>query len=158
MTEGNVQATAELEDVLGRLEEARQGLSAALESCTAEHFETRNGEAETVKRALERTVDDLNFYYGRLAASALALPQPPCLTRAEFGSLREATMAVQVAHRRFANLLHDLLPADLDKVASNPELGTYTLRQVLELAAAQYRLRAQQVKAVCKQASARRRA
>ena len=50
-----------------------------------------------------------------------------------------------MAHRRFSNLLHDLLPADLERQASDPELGSYSMRQILEMATAHYALRAQQV-------------
>ena len=60
-------------------------------------------------------------------------------------------MALQVAHRRFANLLHDVLPADLEKAASGDNHGAYTLRQVLEMATAQYSYRAQQVKRIAAQ-------
>ena len=90
-------------------------------------------------------MDELNFYYGRLTARALNLPQPPCLTRSDVGALREGVMALQVAHRRFTNLLHDLVAEDLEKTAADEELGTYTLRQVLEMAIAQYTMRAHQV-------------
>ena len=149
MTEANPpqQTSAiNLEDVLRRLDAAKGALIAALESPEATAaFEAETDDGESVRHALERTVDDINFYYGRLAARALNLPQPPCLTRASFGSLREGVMSLQVAHRRFSNLLHDLLPADLDKVAADPELGTFSLRQVLEMATGQYNMRAQQV-------------
>ena len=60
-------------------------------------------------------MDEVNFYYGRLVARALNLPQPPCMANADFMSLREAAMSLQVAHRRFGNLLHDVLPDDLDE-------------------------------------------
>jgi uncharacterized damage-inducible protein DinB len=153
MTEATAPDPAELEDILRRLEQARESLVAALNELNAEHFPAETGEGESIKRVLERTVDDLNLYYGRLAARALNLPQPPCLQRAEFSSLREATMALQVAHRRFSGLLHDLIPEDLEKVANDPEHGTYTLRQILELTAAQYNLRAQQVKRISEQVS-----
>ena len=76
----------------------------------------------------------------------MSLPQPPCLNRADFGSLREAVVALQVAHRRFSNLLHDLQAADLERTVADEEHGTYTLRQVLEMAAGAYRLREQQVR------------
>ena len=149
MSEANPpqQASAiSLEDVLRRLDAAKGALIAALEGPdAADAFEAENEDGESVRRALERTVDDINFYYGRLAARALNLPQPPCLTRASFGSLREGVMSLQVTHRRFSNLLHDLLPADLDKVAADPELGNFNLRQVLEMATGQYKMRAQQV-------------
>ena len=55
-------------------------------------------------------------------------------------------MAFQVAHRSFSTLLHDLQPDDLEKKAEDPDLGSYTLLQVLELAAAQYNQRAQEVR------------
>jgi hypothetical protein len=149
MTEANPPRPASainLEGVLRRLDAAKDALIAALETPeAADAFEAENEDGESVRHALERTVDDINFYYGRLGARALNLPQPPCLTRASFGSLREGVMSLQVAHRRFSNLLHDLLPADLDKVAADPELGTFSLRQVLEMASGQYNMRAQQV-------------
>jgi hypothetical protein len=148
---------ADLEDLLKRLEQAKASLVDTLEGLDSANFDAAGDGDESVKRSLERAVDDLNFYYGRLAARALNLPQPPCLTRAEFGSLREATMSLQVAHRRFSNLLHDLLPADLEKVANDPEHGTYTLRQILEMAAAQYNLRAQQLGGSARPARAQRR-
>ena len=136
----------EIDDILTRLDRARLALVEALEATDHEAFGAAPRGEEPVKRILERTADDVNFYFGRLAARALNLPQPPCLGRAEFGSLREGVMAFQVAHRRFSNLLHDVLLEDLEKVASDPELGSYTLRQVLELTAAQYNQRAQQVR------------
>ncbi|HEU4759084.1 MAG TPA: DinB family protein [Dehalococcoidia bacterium] len=154
MTEEVSSPATEMEGILRRLEEARQALMTAVEGCEAEHFEWEAAEEESVKRVLERTSDDLNFYYGRLAARAVSLPQPPCLLTAEFGSLREAAVALQVAHRRFTNLLHDLVPGDLEREAKDPEHGSYTLRQVLEMAAAQYRLRGQQVERIATLASA----
>jgi hypothetical protein len=146
MTEANDAPAINLEDVLRRLDTAKGALVAALETPeAAAAFDVETDDGESVRHSLERTVDDINFYYGRLTARALNLPQPPCLTRASFGSLREGAMSLQVAHRRFSNLLHDLLPKDLDKVAADPELGSFTLRQVLEMAAGQYTMRAQQV-------------
>lgn len=148
---------AELEDILTRLESGKAALIDALESASPKSFEATNEEGETLKRLIERTADDVNFYYGRLAARALNLPQPPCMQRAEFGSLREGLMSLQVAHRRFTNLLHDVVPDDLEKVAADPELGTYTLRQILELAAAQYARRATQVAKFAAAPSSRKR-
>jgi hypothetical protein len=146
MTEGKA-ASAELDALLQRLDSARDALIGALSACDPASFEAQSGD-ESLKSLMDRTSDDLNFYYGRLAARALNLPQPPCLSRADFGSLREATVALQVAHRRFTNLLHDLLPADLEKIANDAELGSHSLRQTLELATAQYKLRTQQVQAI----------
>lgn len=141
------ETTAEpnIEEILTRLDNSKGTLVEALEQAGAADFTRDHGEGESLKHSLDRTVDELNFYYGRLAARALNLPQPPCLTRSDTGSLREGTMAVQVAHRRFTNLLHDLVPDDLAKVAADDELGSYTLQQVLELAIAQYKMRAHQV-------------
>ena len=134
-----------LDDVLRRLDAAKQTLVDALNSAEGTPFEAEAGDGDSLRRAIERTVDEINFYYGRLTARALNLPQPPCLGRAEFGSLREATMSLQVAHRRFSNLLHDLIPEDLDKLAEDPEHGKFTLRQILEMTTGQYSMRAQQV-------------
>jgi hypothetical protein len=145
MTEGNDGPKIDLEDLLRRLDEARTTLVETVGHAQADQFDTKNAEGESIKHALDRTVDDINFYYGRLVARALNLPQPPCLTRSDFGSVREGSMALQVAHRRITNLLHDIVPDDLAKVAADAELGSFTLRQVLEMAAAQYRMRAQQV-------------
>jgi hypothetical protein len=136
---------AELEGILKRLEDAKSALVGALETAPSEGFTGPGSGGESLKDVLDRTIDDVNFYYGRLAARALNLPQPPCLLRADCGSLREATMSLNVAHRRFTNLLHDLIPGDLEKVATDAELGTFSLRQVLELAIAQYAVRSQQV-------------
>ncbi len=146
MTEDASTPEEEMEDLLRRLEEARLDLMDALGACASHQFQREGADGESIKRALERTADDLNFYYGRLVARAISLPQPPCLQGAEFASLREATVSLQVAHRRFANLLHDLTPADLERAATEGKQGPYTLRQVLELTAAHYRMRAQQVR------------
>lgn len=145
-TEGNSAATFELEDLLRRLEDSRIAFTEAMEECPPEAFGSNDPNSESVRRALERTSDELNFYYGFLAARALNLPQPPCLQKADFLSLHEAKISLQVSHRRFTNLLHDLVPADLERTAKDEDGGTYTLRQVLEMAAGQYRLRAQQVR------------
>ena len=145
MTESKPAPALEVEKLLLRLEEARASLVQALKGCDPSRFAVEANDGESLKRTLERTADDVNFYYGRLVARAMSLPQPPCLQRTDFSSLREATVSLQVAHRRFANLLHDLVGSDLERKAEDPELGTYTLRQVLEMATAHYALRTQQV-------------
>lgn len=147
-TEGNSAAAFELEDLFRRLEDSRIALTEAMEECPPEAFASSHPDGESVRQVLERTSDELNFYYGLLAARALNLPQPPCLQKADFLSLREAKISLHVSHRRFTNLLHDLIPADLERTAKDEEGGTYTLRQVLEMAAGQYRLRAQQVRRI----------
>jgi hypothetical protein len=148
VTEGNSGPQFELDDLLRRLEVAREELVEALKAIDSAAFDREASDGETIKGTLERTADDVNFYYGRLAARALNLPQPPCMQKSEFMSLREATLSIQVAHRRFSNLLHDLVPGDLDRVAAGEDHGEYTLRQVLEMAAAHYRLRRGQVQAM----------
>jgi hypothetical protein len=137
-------AEPDVEELLRRLAEAHQSLVEALKSADPERFAKQDG-GDSVKEIVERTSDDENFYYGRLAARAMSLPQPPCLQRADFSSLREALAALQVAHRRFTNLLHDLTPSDLAREAADPELGSYTMRQILEMATAHYVLRTQQL-------------
>jgi hypothetical protein len=138
-------STREVEKLLLRLDEARTSLVQALKGCDPSGFATETGDGESLKRTLERTTDDVNFYYGRLVAGAMSLPQPPCLQRADYASLREATVSLQVAHRRFSNLLHDLVASDLERKVADPQLGNYTLHQVLEMATAHYALRTQQV-------------
>jgi hypothetical protein len=152
-SEGSLAPTLEVEELLRRLEDARSSLTAVLNDAEPNQFASEADGGESVKRTLERTADDLNFYYGRLVARAMSLPQPPCLQKADFSSLREAVMSLQVAHRRFSNLLHDLVAGDLERQASDPELGSYTMRQILEMATAHYALRAQQVQRLLEQSA-----
>lgn len=145
MTESSSAPPVEVEGLLRRLEDARSSLMATLKEVDPDQFAAETDEGDSIKRTLERAADDVNFYYGRLVARAMSLPQPPCIQKASFSSLREATTSLSVAHRRFSNLLHDLLPKDLERRASDPELGSYTMRQILEMATAHYAIRAQQV-------------
>jgi hypothetical protein len=138
-------AARQVDKLLSRLAEANAALMQAMKDCDPSLFSAETGDGESLKRTLERTSDDVNFYYGRLVSRARSLPQPPCLEKAEFSSLREAAATIQIAHRRFSNLLHDLATSDLERKAEDPELGTYTLRQILEMAAAHYAFRTQQV-------------
>lgn len=153
MTEGNTEPTLDLEALLRRLTESSEAFIEALKQLDPSQFDVESGDGASVKRSLERTVDDLNFYYGQLTARCLNLPQPPCLGRSDFSSLREATMAVQVAHRRYTNLLHDVLPEDLDKTTTDDQQATYTLRQLIEMTAAHYNVRVRQIRAVAESAS-----
>jgi len=152
MTEGTPSASL-LEDLLRRLEEARQALVDSLEACDPERFALEDTQGESVKRVLERTADDLIFYYGRLVAQAVSQSQPPRLQKAEFGSLWEATASLQVAHRRLSHLLHDLLPADLGRTVADEEHGNYTLRELLEMTTTYYVEQAQQVSRLLAQMS-----
>lgn len=147
------QPSVDLEDLMKRLAAAQDGLLATLREADPETFEVEGADGASIKRSIERTVDDLNFYYGALVAKALNLPQPPCLSTADFSSLREATMALQVSQRRFTNLLHDLIPEDLDKTTTDDKHVTYTLRQLIEMTAAHYNLRVKQLGAIASSAS-----
>ncbi|MCH8815654.1 MAG: hypothetical protein IH957_11310 [Chloroflexi bacterium] len=155
MTEGNSESALELESILARLTESQEALLKALDAADADRFAIQAADGTSIKRSLERTVDDLDLYYGALTASCLNLPQPPGLVKSEFSTLREGTMALQVTQGRFTNLLHDVLPQDLDKTATDERHATYTLRQVLEMTAAHFQLRVRQVETLNKPASTR---
>ena len=155
MTETIPPSGEALEDILKRLESARTMLMEAVEASDPTRFEEENSEGESIKRTLERAVDEVNFYYGGLVARALNLPQPPCMSSADFMSLREASMALQVAHRRFGNLLHDVVAEDLEKTAQDDH-ASYTLKQILEMAIAHYNRREQQLKSLAPKPPRRR--
>jgi hypothetical protein len=139
-------ATAELKGLLSRLQEAQRALMKAVAEAAPERFERSIAEGDSIKRILERSADDVNFYYGRLVAQALSLPQPPGMETADFGSLAEAKASLLLAHRRFSRLLHDLTVADLKRKTRLESTAEYTLRQVLETAVAHYRLRTDQLR------------
>lgn len=145
MSEESTTVVAELEGILRRLQDGAEALMAVIEESAPEEFERGGQGSDSVKRILERAADDVNFYYGRLVAKAVSLPQPPYMESADFPSLREATTSLQLAHRRFSNLLHDLREEDLNRRTRLESTSDYTLRQVLETAAAHYRLRAEQI-------------
>jgi hypothetical protein len=155
MKEGNTQAAIDLEGILKRLNGSQDALLAALKEADPKRFAVEADDGVSAKRSLERTVDDLNLYYGTLVAACLNLPQPPDLAASEFATLREAMMALQVAQRRFTNLLHDVLPQDLEKSATDERHATYTLRQLLEMASAHYQLRVRQIAAQGDRAAAK---
>ena len=136
----------ELEGILDRLQDGLEALTEAIEDATPEEFGRERQGGDSAKRILERAVDDVNLYYSRLVAKAVSLPQPPYMETANFSSLREAMMSLQLAHRRFSNLLHDLRGEDLNRRTRLESTSEYTLGQVLETAAAHYRLRAEQIR------------
>jgi hypothetical protein len=146
MTEETPTAVEEIEGVLGRLRRAHRALMEAISEAPPERFQQQNEEGDSVKRLLERSADDVNFYYGRLVAQAVSLPQPPGMEPADFGSLEEARASLHLAHRRLTNLLHDLTTKDLARTTRLESTSEYTLRQVLETAVAHYKLRADQLK------------
>jgi len=146
VTEETPTAVEEMEGILGRLRRAQRALMEAISEAPPERFQQQNEEGDSVKRLLERSADDVNFYYGRLVAQAVSLPQPPGMEPADFGSLEEAKASLQLAHRRLVNLLHDLTTEDLARTTRLESTSEYTLRQVLETAVAHYKLRADQLK------------
>jgi hypothetical protein len=139
-------ATGDLEDILDRLRESHEALQDAIGTAEPEDFLRESDGEDSAKRILDRAVDEVNHYYGRLVAKAVSLPQPPYMEDADFGTLDEASAAMEEAHKRFVKLLHDLSEDDLDKTASLENTAEYTLRQVLETSAAHYKLRADQIK------------
>ena len=146
MSEETHAAVAEMEELLGRLRQAQQALVKAISETPAEMFHRQDEDGDSIKRLLERSADDLNFYYGRLVATAVSLPQPPGMEPADFGSPEEAKASLHLAHRRLVKLLHDLTAEDLARTTRLENTSEYTLRQVLETAIAHYNLRAEQLK------------
>lgn len=147
MAEQTSRPTEQLQGLLQRLQEGHQALTEAIEHARAQDFAREREGGRSLKWVLERAVDDLNLYYGRLVANALSLPQPPYLEPSDLSSLAEATAALQTAHRRFSNLLHDLRPTDLKRRAAFEAGSEFKLREVLEMTIAHYNLRAEQVRA-----------
>jgi hypothetical protein len=137
-------AVEEIEDLLDRLRAAHRSFIAAVGRADPDRFAAEGQDGDSLKRILERSADDVNFYYGQLVARALALPQPPMET-AEFESIADAKTALQLAHRRLTRLLNDISSADLERKTKLESTAEYTLRQVLETVVAHYRLRADQL-------------
>lgn len=151
MSEETPTAIEETEALLNRLQEAHRTLMKAITEAAPQQFERENREGDSIKRILERSADDVNFYYGRLVARAVSLPQPPDIETADFGSLEEAKASLQMAHRHLSKLLHDLTAADLDRKTRLESTADYTLRQVLEMAVAHYKLRTDQLNSIRKE-------
>ena len=156
MSDKTSTVTGELESILGRTQQALEELLAAIEKVAPARFERERRDGDSVKRVLERAVDDVNLYYGSLVANALSLPQPPYMEPASFSSLGEAMASLHLAHRRFSNLLHDLSPEDLERTTRLESTSEYTLRQVLETAAAHHRVRARRIREAVTPAAKRR--
>lgn len=139
-------ATVQAVEALFRdLEDAKQRLLAVVALVTEEEFAWPPPEGDSIQRTLEKAADDVNFFYGWLVTRIRGLPPIPCLHPADFLSLREASTALQVVHRRFSNMLHDLRPEELERTVSDEGEEPLSLRSILELAAAHYRQRAEQV-------------
>ena len=134
-----------LEPLLRRLAEAMQSLTDTIGQVSDEEFKWREPDGQSIRTVLETAADDLSFLYGRLLGRARGFPPLPRLQPAEFQSIHEAAMGLQVAHRQFTDQVHDLTPVDLERTATHEEAGTFNLHQVLEMATAHYLHRAQQV-------------
>lgn len=134
-----------VEALLQDIEEAKQALLDACAQVTDEEFDWKLPQGQSIKGTLEKTVDDINFFYATLIARALGLPPIPCLRNADFLSIREAVIALQVVHRRLTNPLHDLRPEDLAKTAQVESGAMISLRQALEMTANHYRSQTAQV-------------
>ena len=145
MREDSVADAGLLHSLLQGLEEAKQRLVDTMTQVTDEEFEWQGPDGQSIRQVLEKAVDDVNFFYGWLVGRVRGRPPLPCIQPADFLSIREAMMGLQVAHRRFTNQLHDLTPADLERTATHEEAGTFSLHQVLEMATEHYLQRAQQV-------------
>ncbi|MFQ6019891.1 MAG: DinB family protein [Dehalococcoidia bacterium] len=144
MSEGDAVRAEALTAILRDLEEAQQRFMMMVTQVTDAEFAWQPPDGDSIKRTLERAADEVNFGYGRLVARMLELASTACIPTAEFLSSREASVALQVAYRRFVNLLHDLRPQDLDRtVEDGPR--TANLRGALATAAQHYRRQAKQV-------------
>ncbi|MCH8920072.1 MAG: hypothetical protein IIA23_05110, partial [Chloroflexi bacterium] len=128
MSDETFTATKEMDALLNRFHEAQQALMRAISEAAPDQFKKAKKEDGSAKRILERSADEVNFYYGRLVAQALSLPQPPGMETASFQSLEEAKISLQVAHKRFSNLLHNLTAEDLERKARLEGTTEYTLR------------------------------
>ena len=131
-----------IEPLLRDLEEGKQRLLDAVAQVTEAEFAWQPPQGDSIKRTLEKAADDVNFHYGWLVTRVRGLRPIPCLQPADFLSIREASISLQVVHRRFANLLHDLRPEELERTVNDEGQEPLTLRGVLEQAAAHYRQRA----------------
>ncbi|MBI1884820.1 MAG: DinB family protein [Chloroflexi bacterium] len=138
----------ELEGLLRRIEEGKQRLIEAIARVSDEEFERQPPRGDSIRRLLEHASDEISFFFNRLLARARGLPPPSCITDAQFFSVREASMALQVVYRRLTNLLHDLTNADLERTAAHEERGAFTLRQVLQMAAGRLTETAERVEAL----------
>jgi hypothetical protein len=137
--------TEAVEALLRDLEEAKQRLLDIVAQVTDQEFVWQSPAGDSIKQTLEKAADDINFFYGWLVTRARGLAPIPCLQPADFLSIREAAVVLQVVHRRFANRLHDLRPEELETIVSDEGLEPRSLREVLAGAAAHYRQRAEAV-------------
>jgi hypothetical protein len=138
----------EMEELVKRLQDSYRALTRAIGKLTADDYAKENAEGDSIRQILERAVDDVHFYYGKLIAGAVSLPQPPELKPAELATAEQAKAAVQAAHRSVSRLLNDLHDEDLERKTKLGSTAEYTLRQVLETATAHYRLRSEQLAAL----------
>jgi len=143
MRDRSLEAQA-VETLLRHLEEGQQHLLDVVAQVTDQEFAWQAG-GDSIKQTLEKAADDINFLYGWLVTRARGLPPIPCLHPADFLSIREAAVALQIAHRRFTGRLHDLRPEELETMVGDEGQEPLSLREVLERAATHYRQRAEAV-------------
>ena len=145
MSEEAMAGTEAVEPPLRDIEEAKQALIDACAQVSDEEFTWAPPQGHSIRATLEKAADEVSFFYATLIARARGRPPLPCMQSADFLSIREAVIALQVVHRRFSNLLHDLRPQDLARTAQAESGATVSLRQALEMAAQHYRSQAAQV-------------
>ena len=131
--------TTVVETLLRHLEESKQHLLDAVSQVTAQEFAWEAPGGDSIRRTLEKAADDLTFFYGWLVTRARGLRPIPCLHSAEFSSVLEASIGLQVAHRRLVGMLHDLHPDELDHLVGEEGKELLSLGRVLELAAQHWR-------------------
>ncbi len=127
-----------VETLLRSLEESKQRLLDALTPLTDQEFAWQGPAGGSIKGTLEKAADDLTFFYGWLVTRVRGLRPIPCLRTAEFFSLREAAVGLQVAHRRLVNMLHDLRPEELERHVEGQDQQPLSLARILEMAAQHY--------------------
>jgi|GEM_PF-724419 len=128
-----------VELLLRDIEEAHRALIDTCGQVSDEAFLWEPPQGGSIKATLEKAADGVSFLYGTLIARARGLPPLACLPNANYLSIREATMALQIVYRRFSNLLHDLRPEDLALTAQDESGSSVSLQRALEMTADHYR-------------------
>ena len=139
MSDQSAAAAQAVETVLRNMEEAKQHLLDTVAQVMDQEFAWQAPAGGSIKETLEKAADDLTFFYGWLVTRARGLRPIPCLHTAEFLSIREASIGLQVAHRRLASMLHDLRPEELECLLSDEGKEPLSLGRILEMAAQNYR-------------------
>jgi hypothetical protein len=139
MNDNPVSSVQAVEALLRSLEEAKQHLLDIVAQLTDQEFAWQTPAGDSVQETLEKASDDLAFSYAWLVTRVRGLRPIPCLRSAEFSSIQEASMSLQVAHLRLGNMLHDLQPQELGHLAEQEEAEPLSLGHILEMAVQHYR-------------------